>query len=327
MPEASSDSSLGTLGKKIMSSSPTPNSSSTEECFVIMPIADQDGYSKGHFQRVYADLIIPACTKAGFKAIRADDVKESNFIHLDILQKLLDCPMAVCDLSSSNPNVLFELALRQAFDKPVALIQELGTKQIFDIAPLRYTEYRKERVYHEVLEDQAKISTSIKDTAEAFRTGKGINSIVKLLALSQPAKLPDSTQENQQADIQRILLAEVGQLRAEFKSAVRSLQANVVSDDEAFLSRNRFRDMLSHHLQRIETLKDVVVSGEPQALPELEVLHMEARRLQREAMNSASTRKDRDFLMEVDMRLDMLQDFISQQMTKRVGRPGGDKRR
>jgi len=292
-----------------------------------MPIADQDGYSKGHFQRVYTDLVIPACTKAGFKAIRADDVKESNFIHLDILQKLLDCPMAVCDLSSSNPNVLFELALRQAFDKPVALIQELGTKQIFDIAPLRYTEYRKERVYHEVLEDQAKIATSIKDTAEAFRTGKGINSIVKLLALSQPAKLPDSTQENQQADIQRILLAEVGQLRAEFRSAVKSFQANIVSDEETLLSRNRYRDMLSHHLSRIESLKNIVVSGEDGALPELEAMHMEARRLMREAMTSASTRKDRDFLMEVDVRLDMLQDFMDQQMNKRLANPRTDRKR
>lgn len=292
-----------------------------------MPIADQDGYSKGHFQRVYTDLIIPACTKSGFKAIRADDVKESNFIHLDILQKLLDCPMAVCDLSSSNPNVLFDLALRQAFDKPVALIQELGTKQIFDIAPLRYTEYRKERVYHEVLEDQSKIATSIQDTAEAFRTGKGINSIVKLLALSQPAKLPDSSQENQQADIQRILLAEVGQLRAEFRSAVKSLQANVVSDEETLLSRNRYRDMLSHHINRIESLRHVVESGEDGVLPELEVLLMEARRLHREVMNSASTRRDRDYLMEVDMRLDMLQEYMTQQMAKRVGVNRPDRKR
>jgi len=79
--------------------------------------------------------------------------------------------MAICDLSAGNPNVLFELALRQAFDKPVALVQEVGTPQIFDISPLRYTEYRKERVYHEVLEDQKAVATAVKETFESHSKG------------------------------------------------------------------------------------------------------------------------------------------------------------
>ena len=41
--------------------------------------------------------------------------------------------------------------LRQAFDKPTVLVQEVGTEKIFDIAPLRYTEYRRELKYREVL--------------------------------------------------------------------------------------------------------------------------------------------------------------------------------
>ena len=115
-----------------------------KNCFVIMPIADCDGYEKGHFAHVYDDIIKPAIDKTEFTAIRADEVKETNFIHLDILKKLIDAPIAVCDLSTRNPNVLFELGIRQAFDKPVVLIQEKGTPKIFDIAPLRYLEYSKE---------------------------------------------------------------------------------------------------------------------------------------------------------------------------------------
>ena len=183
-----------------------------------MPISDPDGYVKGHFKHVYEDIIVPACDKTGFKALRADQVKQSNLIHLDILQKLLDAPMAVCDLSSRNPNVLFELALRQAFDKPVALIQEVGTPAVFDISPFRYVEYRKERTYHEVLEDQSKISATIKDTFEEHRDGKGVNSIIKLLRISKPASLPDINATDATADIQQLILAELNQLRDEFRS-------------------------------------------------------------------------------------------------------------
>ena len=125
-----------------------------QDCFIIMPIADPDGYDKGHFKKVYEDIIKIACTKANFNPVRADEVKQTNLIHLDILQKLLESPMAICDLSNRNPNVLFELGLRQAFDKPTVLIQEIGTPKIFDISPLRYTEYRKELKYRDVLEDQ-----------------------------------------------------------------------------------------------------------------------------------------------------------------------------
>jgi hypothetical protein len=197
------------------SETPGANKEPIEECFVIMPISDYEPYSPGHFLRVYEDIITPACRLAGFRAIRGDDVKQTNLIHLDILQKLIHTPMALCDLSSSNPNVMFELALRQAFDKPVVLIQEVGSKQIFDISPLRYTEYRKARIYHEVLEDQKKIAGAIRDTSSAFKKDLGINSIVKLLALTEPAKVPQKSQETKEGDMLRILLEEVGQLRSE----------------------------------------------------------------------------------------------------------------
>lgn len=164
-------------------------SKSTPECFVIMPIADPDGYDKGHFTKVYEDIFKPACEGSGYKPVRADEVKQTNLIHLDILQKLIESPMAICDLSSRNPNVLFELGLRQAFDKPTVLVQETGTPKIFDIAPLRYTEYRKELRYREVLEDQQFIVGAINATREATSKGEGVNSIVSILSLSKPAML------------------------------------------------------------------------------------------------------------------------------------------
>lgn len=185
-------------------------------CFVIMPISDPRDYKPGHFRRVYEDIITPACERAKFRAIRADDIKESNLIHLDILEKLLDAPMAVCDLSSRNPNVLFELALRQAFDKPVALIREVGTPDVFDIGPLRYTEYRKERIYDEVLEDQQKIADAIRDTSVAHANGEGVNSIVKLLALGRAA-LPTVTGGEASAELNRIMLSEIEKLRGEIR--------------------------------------------------------------------------------------------------------------
>lgn len=170
----------------------------SKDCFVIMPIADCDGYEKGHFTHVYNDIIKPAIEKTEFTAIRADEVKETNLIHLDILKKLIDAPIAVCDLSTRNPNVLFELGIRQAFDKPVVLIQEKGTPKIFDIAPLRYLEYSKEMKYHEVLEAQKKLQEAIDATKSAESDTGNINSIVKLMALNSPAMIPHLDKSNKE---------------------------------------------------------------------------------------------------------------------------------
>lgn len=184
-----------------------------KNCFVLMPIADCDGYEKGHFAHVYDDIIKPAIDRTEYTAIRADEVKETNFIHLDILKKLIDAPIAVCDLSTRNPNVLFELGIRQAFDKPVVLIQEKGTPKIFDIAPLRYLEYSKEMKYHEVLESQKKLQEAIEATKAAEGDSGNINSIVKLMALSSPAIIPNLDNSNKEVLALDVMRSQMNDLK------------------------------------------------------------------------------------------------------------------
>lgn len=86
-------------------------------CFVIMPISDVDGYDSGHFTRVYEHLIKPACEQAGFKPERADETPRTDVIMAGILKKIIACDIAICDLSSRNANVFYELGLRHAFNK------------------------------------------------------------------------------------------------------------------------------------------------------------------------------------------------------------------
>lgn len=152
------------------------------ECFLIMPISDPVGYETGHFRRVCEDLFVPACELAGYHSVRADKVREANLIHLDILRRLINSPMAICDLSCRNPNVLFELGIRQAFDKPVVLVQERGTEKIFDINPLRIIEYDNRLRYRDSVESQHQIAQAITATRDA--SPESANSLIRLLSIS-----------------------------------------------------------------------------------------------------------------------------------------------
>jgi len=103
-------------------------------CFVLMPVSDCDGYPQGHWSRVYSHLIKPACEKAGFISLRSDEVQRTNFIVIDILRRLFESSIALCDLSSRNPNVLYELGIRHSFNLPVTVIRkrdEYSTSKIF----------------------------------------------------------------------------------------------------------------------------------------------------------------------------------------------------
>ena len=212
-------------------------------CFVLMPISDPEGYSQGHFKRVYQDILKPACEMAGYRAVRADEVSQTNLIQLDILQKLLDAPMVLCDLSNRNPNVMFELGVRQAFDKPVVLVQKIGTKPIFDIAPLRYTDYRNQRIYDEVVEDQKKIAESIIETNKEFSLNLGVNSIVKLLSLTKSASLKDLHNSGKDTLLQ-LIRAEISGLRQEFRESITNLDFETKSITNQQIESNRRKSLL-----------------------------------------------------------------------------------
>lgn len=159
------------------------------ECFIIMPIADRDRYEAGHFKRLYEWVVKPACEVAGYKPVRVDDVSSSNPIVADILNRIVEAPMAICDISGLNANVMFELGIRQAYGKPVALIKDERTKSVFDISGLRYTEYASSLRADLVKGNVCNIADMINETRE----GGGITSLMALVDIDA-AQLPQSPQ-------------------------------------------------------------------------------------------------------------------------------------
>lgn len=157
------------------------NEEKQKTCFVIMPIADHPDYEPSHFNRVYEYLIKPACVKAGYLPIRADDSKASHMIMFDILKKIMDCDMAICDLSSKNANVFYELGLRQAFNKKTILITDGRDKAPFDIAGFRYVTYSPSLRVDTVKIEIESINQMLIETESMPEDD--VNSIVKLLKI------------------------------------------------------------------------------------------------------------------------------------------------
>lgn len=156
-------------------------------CFVIMPISDVDGYEKGHFGRVYEYLIKPACEAAGYKVDRADDTSKTNMIIVDILQKAVKYDMAICDISSRNANVFYELGFRQAFNMKTVLIKDKKTVMPFDISSIRTLSYSESLRIDEVEKGRAEIQKALEETEKA--NSNDVNSLINLLSINK-AEIP-----------------------------------------------------------------------------------------------------------------------------------------
>ena len=184
-------------------------------CFVMMPIADVTDYEPGHFTRVYEHIIKPACERAGFTPKRADENTNSNIIILDILKSITECDLALCDLSGLNPNVFYELGLRQAFNKKTVIIKDEKTSNPFDTNTIRYTPYNSSLRVDSTAADIASIArmiyTTVNDPDE-------YNSITQLLRIT-PANIENKTQLSQE---NTVIMKQILELNKKISSALES---------------------------------------------------------------------------------------------------------
>ena len=107
-------------------------------CFVLMPFTvkavDESRYpDSAHWLEVYEGLIVPAAQQVGLRCERDDEDTGSRLIGENILKKIEDATVILCDLSSHNPNVFLELGWAMRADKPFALMKDDLTTYTFDL--------------------------------------------------------------------------------------------------------------------------------------------------------------------------------------------------
>jgi hypothetical protein len=172
LPTNGSTSSIVTLG--------SPSKGSTLRAFVALPFSEKTGkWPVGFFSEVLSNLITPAGVEAGFKVDTARK-EGSDVIQATIVNDLVSADLVIADLTEHNPNVLFELGMRMAFDKPVALIRAYGTPPIFDIDNmLRVYEYSPNLWKSTLESDIPKLCAHIKGTWDGRKTGKSYLQILK----------------------------------------------------------------------------------------------------------------------------------------------------
>lgn len=110
---------------------------SEKDCFVIAPIGEAESDTRRRSDQILKHVISPALRDCGYRAIRADQISEPGMITSQVIQRIVDDPLVIADLTERNPNVFYELAIRHAIRKPLVQLIKKGEQIPFDVAGTR----------------------------------------------------------------------------------------------------------------------------------------------------------------------------------------------
>ena len=106
-------------------------------CFVIMGYGPKTDPSSGktfNLDKTYENIIRPTVKEQGFECIRSDEIRDSSVIDKNMYALLMHADLVIADVSTWNPNAIYELGVRHAV-KPFSTIimSEKGSTLPFDL--------------------------------------------------------------------------------------------------------------------------------------------------------------------------------------------------
>jgi hypothetical protein len=112
---------------------------------------DLSSGKKINLDRVYQEIIKPVVTECGYECIRGDEVLDSGLIDESMYYGILESDLVVADISTLNPNAIYELGVRHGVRRfRTIIMMETGDKFFFDLnhsRTLTYTYFRRKDTF------------------------------------------------------------------------------------------------------------------------------------------------------------------------------------
>lgn len=151
-----------------------------KRCFVVMGYGVRRDYSSGkkiNLDRVYQTIIKPTVTECGYECIRGDEVLDSGLIDESMYFGILESDLVVADISTLNPNAIYELGVRHGVKRfRTIIMMESKDKFFFDLnhnRTLTYTYYRREGAFNE---EASRVRERLKGFIESIEGAEQIDS-------------------------------------------------------------------------------------------------------------------------------------------------------
>jgi plastocyanin len=102
-------------------------------CFIISSIGKEGSDTRTKADEKYDLVFEPVLRELGYTVTRADKIGSPGSISREIVEQIISSNLVIADVSDENPNVFYELAIRNAVKKPVIVFKGLEQTMPFDI--------------------------------------------------------------------------------------------------------------------------------------------------------------------------------------------------
>lgn len=168
----------------------------TKTCFIISSIGAEGTEIRERSDEKLDFLFKPVLKELDYDPIRADGEDVPGSISRQIVERIINAELVIADISDLNPNVFYELAIRNAVNKPVIIIKAPAQKPPFDIQDNRAisVDMSKPRIW-QLAKDQMK-----KQIQEAEKSpAKASESILSEFTFS----IPKTVKEDKESELIR----------------------------------------------------------------------------------------------------------------------------
>ncbi len=139
-----------------------------KRCFVVMGFGIKTDLATGrklNLDKSYHALIKPVVESKNITCVRADEIRHSGSIDLQMYQQLLSADIVIADLSTANVNAFYELGIRHALKpRTTIIVSEELLSYPFDLNHIvinKYTHLGDSIDYFEVLRFQKLLAETI----------------------------------------------------------------------------------------------------------------------------------------------------------------------
>lgn len=192
---------------QIKGSKPGNVDAQRQKCGIVMPISLIDGCTEQHWSDVLS-ILNETIESSGFEPNLVSNADDVGIIQKRIIQNLYENPIVVCDVSGKNPNVMFELGMRLAFDKPTIIIKDDKTTYSFDTAPIEHITYPRDLRFNRIIDFKNELKEKIVGTVKKAENDSSFSTFLKHFGKFTVAKI-----DTKEISKEEYILEEIRDLR------------------------------------------------------------------------------------------------------------------
>lgn len=222
-------------------------------CGIVMPISAIDGCSESHWGDVKS-ILKEAIAMAGYEAELVSDAEDIGIIQTRIVQNLYDKDIIVCDVSCKNANVMFELGMRLAFDKPTIIVIDDKTGFPFDTSPIEHLVYPRDLRYSKILDFKNRLKDKICGTIKKAQEDPSYSPFLKNFGEFKIAKI-----EHKEGSASDVIMQQLSEIKQEMGRISRTNRIETEANDRLnHIINLKARSLINEYLRMTGIPENVI---------------------------------------------------------------------